>query len=522
MQIRLQHLVFAALLIFLVSLAYGINYTYLSDQEMSIFGDRIKFWTSDTLQGSVHSNSLIAIEGSPQFYGQVSTTERDFWRGPGYNPGFHGFMPIFRAPRVEIPSQLTELRRCAMIQDLFFSDAGKSYRVHLRGDTALVSRWWTGTPFDSSDSWAVPLGRRRCMFFDRPLDIEGHMSGEVSIGCSYNMRLLDNVVYDDADLTHGVTVPPESPNYLMLASEADIKIANTPANGRENSNGLGINQSDPDLTSIAISAALYALGESFTFEQQNDLDSGYVYENPVGTPHRDDRGSAYVYGSLTQKRRGSLHRSTNISTGYFVHYRWDPRFVPWSPPGVPSYDDNTSRNTDTLNFGDVPVGQTVWDTGYVYVGVECNLGSVTATSPFWATRVPPFYARGFNIPARFTPTHTGTFSGVLYISTPYHYFQIVLRGRGLPGGHPSPVVFDVSPNPFNLTTTLHYTLSEPGAVKVTLFDVLGRSVKQIDLSAVEAGDHSINLSADGLATGVYFVRLQAGQHLATRKVLLLK
>ncbi|HEY3295596.1 MAG TPA: T9SS type A sorting domain-containing protein [bacterium] len=522
MHVRLQHLVFAALVVSLVSLAYGINYFYLSDCETTPFGDRIRFWTPDTIEGPVHSNGLLAIEGTPQFYASVTTSECDFWRGPGYNPGFHGPLPQFCAPRVEIPHRAQELRNCAMIQSMFFADMAKSYRVHLRGDSALVSRWWTGTPFDSTDSWLITLPRGRCIFFDGPLDIEGHMSGEASIGTACDLRLLDNVVYDDADSLTGRT-PLTSINYLMLVSEHDIKIANTPANGRENSNGEGLSQPDRNLSGIVISAALVALGESFTFEQQNDVDSGYVYQiGDPPQPAQDDRGTVYLYGSLAQMRRGYVHRSSNMSTGYAKQYRWDRRFAAWMPPGALSFDAPRPRTTDTLDFGTVPVGRTVWDTARVYLNVVTTLGAVTATPPFYATRVPPFDSSSFHIPARFTPTHTGQYSGILYIYTPAQSFQIVLRGRGMPGGNPSPMVFDVSPNPFNLTTTLHYSLSDPGEVTITLFDVLGRSVKQIDLLKVEAGAHDVSLSADGLATGVYFVRLQSGQQMAMKKLLLLK
>ncbi|HEY3295598.1 MAG TPA: T9SS type A sorting domain-containing protein [bacterium] len=518
-----QKLVFAVLIIVLVSAAYGIQYMYISDCELTTFGDsplyRHPFTQGDTLMGPVHSNSLIAIYSSPQFYSLVSTTECDFWRGPGYNPGFHGPAPQFRAPHVDMPLMAENLRDGAMIQRTFYDEPFRSYRVYLRGDSALVCRYWTGTPFDSSDTWMVALVMRRCMFFDGPLEILGHLSGQVSIGSSHNIRILDNIRYDDADSLTGDT-PESSPNLLALVSEHDIKIANTPANGRWNSNGRGFNQTNPDSTSVIITAALYALSEHFTFEQQNDIDSGYVYEDPAGTPHSDERGIIYLYGSLAQRRRGYLHRSSNTSTGYDLHMRYDPRLAHMTMPCGFEFDEERRPSTDTLDFGTVPVGTTVWDTARVYLSVPGDLGSVIANTPFFATRVPPFHSDSFAIPTRFTPTRAAQFSGILYISAGTRYFQIVLRGRGMPAR--APVNVDISPNPFNLTTVIRYDLPESGAVKIVLYDILGRVARQVDLPAEGAGAHTLKLEANGLASGVYFINLHAAGQTITRKVLLLK
>jgi hypothetical protein len=75
-----------------------------------------------------------------------------------------------------------------------------------------------------------------------------------------------------------------------------------------------------------ITAAIVALGESFCFENQNDPDSGYDFGS------QDDRGTIYLFGSLTQKRRGYVHRSNRTSTGYAKKYVYDKRFLHQRPP----------------------------------------------------------------------------------------------------------------------------------------------------------------------------------------------
>jgi hypothetical protein len=69
-----------------------------------------------------------------------------------------------------------------------------------------------------------------------------------------------------------------------------------------------------------------------------------------------------------------------------------------------------------------------------------------------------------------------------------------------------------SPNPFNPSTRIVYTLVEDGAVSLTIFDVQGREVASLDKSYREAGYYSATWdgrSAHGIpvGSGVYFARL---------------
>ncbi|MGA9116793.1 MAG: T9SS type A sorting domain-containing protein [Bacteroidota bacterium] len=78
------------------------------------------------------------------------------------------------------------------------------------------------------------------------------------------------------------------------------------------------------------------------------------------------------------------------------------------------------------------------------------------------------------------------------------------------------------PNPFNPATTITYTLPGDGHVTLTLHDVLGREVRTLLEEEQGAGTHTITLDGRGLATGLYFYRLQSGSFAAVRKMVLLK
>ena len=88
------------------------------------------------------------------------------------------------------------------------------------------------------------------------------------------------------------------------------------------------------------------------------------------------------------------------------------------------------------------------------------------------------------------------------------------------------------PNPFNQETWIPFQLHAPARVRLTIHDVRGARVREIDLGRRPAGWYRGSgraASWDGrdqrgepLASGVYFARLQAGPAAGVRKMLLLK
>jgi hypothetical protein len=78
------------------------------------------------------------------------------------------------------------------------------------------------------------------------------------------------------------------------------------------------------------------------------------------------------------------------------------------------------------------------------------------------------------------------------------------------------------PNPFNPTTMTSYDLPSASLVRLTVMNVLGEEVATLVNSAQDAGYHAVKFDASGLSSGVYFYRLQAGDFVATKKLVLLK
>ena len=81
---------------------------------------------------------------------------------------------------------------------------------------------------------------------------------------------------------------------------------------------------------------------------------------------------------------------------------------------------------------------------------------------------------------------------------------------------------DCYPNPFNSTTEIRYALPRASHVSLRVFDVTGREVSVLVDRVIPAGEGVVAFDAGALASGVYFVRLSAGEVGVTRKVLLVR
>jgi aminopeptidase N len=78
------------------------------------------------------------------------------------------------------------------------------------------------------------------------------------------------------------------------------------------------------------------------------------------------------------------------------------------------------------------------------------------------------------------------------------------------------------PNPFNPETTIQYNLPQSIHVKIEVFNLLGQKIKTILDANRNAGNHQIQFNAEGIASGVYFYKLEAGNYISIRKLIFIK
>jgi hypothetical protein len=78
------------------------------------------------------------------------------------------------------------------------------------------------------------------------------------------------------------------------------------------------------------------------------------------------------------------------------------------------------------------------------------------------------------------------------------------------------------PNPFNPSTVLSYTLKTDAAVKLTVFNLVGQSVKVVIDEYQTAGFKEVIYDAGDLPAGIYLYKLQVGDYSSVKRMTLIK
>ena len=100
-------------------------------------------------------------------------------------------------------------------------------------------------------------------------------------------------------------------------------------------------------------------------------------------------------------------------------------------------------------------------------------------------------------------------------------------GFSPPEEPPTAVLLGNFPNPFNPTTEISFSLPNATDVKLDVYNIMGQQVATIVDRFMEAGTHRVIFdgrdgSGRSIASGIYFYRLEAGEFVETKKMVLLK
>ncbi len=123
-----------------------------------------------------------------------------------------------------------------------------------------------------------------------------------------------------------------------------------------------------------------------------------------------------------------------------------------------------------------------------------------------------------------------TITGEFYDGTPIEGTDcVVILGTIAPEAAPAGAPSDASivglanyPNPFNPATQISFTLPRAAEVKLEVFNIMGQKVTTLIDRQLNAGDHSRVWDGSGVASGVYFYRLETPDFAATKKMVLMK
>lgn len=511
--------------------------------EETVFGEGIRYFNGDTLNGWVHSNSQIWLMQSPVFYGPVTTSASTFWQGPGYNPQFW-VQPIMNYPEAEFPVNLNELRNAASGADQYFNIPGYQFRMQfIGGQGVVVYAWQLETPFQDSLIYTAAPSFYTVYFFEGPLEltctdaiqrIDYGIEGRYTIGCSDDIYIAGNLRYTDSDTLTG-EVNPATNNCLGIISEVNILVQNNTENGKDNGGNLYPN--DPWQSDIIINGALLALNESFSFEDQNDdstLMGGTLpewYYSEGTSP--DERGMIHLWGSVAQYRKGYVHRSNNGGTGYLKDYHYYTRLYQFPPPLFPTVPVELSFDPMELDFGTVEIGETdslelsLFMTTMDTVIIEDweYSGSVFSGAPEQLVYTP---VDSGTMTVYFTPTNPVEYNEGLTLNTDAGDYLINLTGTGegtsVDKGNLSASGYGVVsayPNPFNSKITIEFSMEYAGTAELVIFDTAGRLVLTSSVKFT-SGKNRTSWTPDKNGAGIYFYKLTTGDVHFSGKIVYLK
>jgi hypothetical protein len=78
------------------------------------------------------------------------------------------------------------------------------------------------------------------------------------------------------------------------------------------------------------------------------------------------------------------------------------------------------------------------------------------------------------------------------------------------------------PNPFNPVTQIEYSLLKSGVINLSVYDITGKFIRTLVKEYQEFGTYKISFDASGMASGIYFYKLETNGYSEMRKLLLIK
>ena len=305
-----------------------------------------------------------------------------------------------------------------------------------------------------------------------------------------------------------------------------------------NTDGLGIISSEFRLTYDTSIAALLDVD----FQQTMPDSAGWLieYNAQPGTlrvamsgenPINGTGALAYVQFALSED--ASIGSGTQLTLSPFLFNEGNPtaQVINGSiTVGLPVM----SLSANSISFNSVQAG----DSETIIMNVT-NTGQAELIITEFDWSLPVFDVRfsdlnvspgaSIDVTISFSPTANQFYSDTLEIHSNAGFRYVTLVGQGIIGIEDEfgsvPAEYTLSqnhPNPFNPTTTIKYRLPLSGEVSLIVYNLLGEEVASLVNGTVPAGNHRVSWDASNVASGIYFYRLQAGDFVQTRKMLLLK
>jgi hypothetical protein len=273
------------------------------------------YFTGDTLDGPVHTNTRFAIAGSPVFLDKVfemgSVTEGfilhpEFQATPKIKSGKPQEGSVFRF------DNMTSLIRKVPSSQIIRPDPALVLSIVFRGPMMEMSYRDRTVKDAYSQPFIRPIPKDGGLFVDGEVEVRGMLSKSLTLGASGDIVITDDLVYSGS---HPITGKPKegSQVYLGLISERNVAVRQ----GQEREEaGRG----------LRINASVVAMDKSFLVANMQ--------------AHSWDMGTMHYWGTIAQVERGGIGalKARDQFRGYHKDWHFDrrlrgnPSALPYFPP----------------------------------------------------------------------------------------------------------------------------------------------------------------------------------------------
>jgi carboxypeptidase T len=256
----------------------------------------------------------------------------------------------------------------------------------------------------------------------------------------------------------------------------------------------------------------------------------YIYVGTGAITLNDDAESGI--GNWTPQGSWSLHTDTYHSPTHSFAYAPYPNNANYSLT-LSAPINMQSTPVCYLTFWNRYSLETGWDFGYLEV--SSNNGSTwqpiisyTGTSLTWTEQsfdITPYVNSSTQFKIRFRLTSDGNTLYQGWWVDDIKLTNYCLGLVGVPGVTNIPKTYALEqnyPNPFNPVTVIKYQLPQPEFVTIKVFDLLGKEVAALVNEKKEPGYYETSFDGSNLASGLYFYRIEAGNFVETKKMMLIK
>lgn len=290
-----------------------------------------------------------------------------------------------------------------------------------------------------------------------------------------NLGLPQDYVYS----TVSVSKNPSHIVYIGAYSNTGNPLILKVTNSKTSTTAQDISQKLPEVT-----AGSYVSSIAVNPSNANEIIACFSNYGIVGLFHSADGGTSWtaIEGNL---QGGTANEGPSIRSALILPYSNGKLFVLATSTGVYSTEKLNGMNTVWSLEAPSILGNVV---------VEAITGRISDGTIIAAT-----HGRG-----AFRGKVSGSVS-VKDISTPSNY--------SLEQNYP---------NPFNPSTSISFSLAKQTDIKLKVYDITGKEVASLFNGKKEAGKHKLDFSAQNLASGVYYYRIEANDFVQTKKMLLVK